>query len=211
MSDYLLIGHPIAHSLSPLIHNKLFAYKGLSFQYKLADFGGNFTETLAFLKKAAYSSHGHGLKGFNVTIPFKEKIMGHLNELTDRARVAGAVNTVKISDKGWIGDNTDGVGFVAGLKSRGLYLEHKSVVILGAGGAARGIAHALCENKVSKIYICARRSEQAAKLIGDIRRYVDPSIEWESRTLDGDLYSGDLIVNTLPQDVGRAEIGRAHV
>ncbi len=203
MSDYVLIGNPIIHSLSPLIHNKLFNKKGYSLHYGLLDTQGNFLHAINEIEHLQLNGTGRKIQGFNVTIPFKEQIIPKLHHMTLRARASGAVNTVKITPEGWIGDNTDGAGFVQGILSRDFSLKKSHVAIIGAGGAARGIAYALSVSGVCAITICARRPEQAHQLIADITPFSPAHVKWRIQGLSVPLESIDILVNTLP---GNAEV-----
>lgn len=159
-----LVGHPIGHSLSPWIHQRLMDQQNINGTYDLFDIDPDkFDEEI---QSEAIKS----LDGFNVTVPYKEKIIPFLDDLDDSARALGAVNTVKHTSQGWIGYNTDGVGFVDSLLKR--YPDSLSnganVLILGGGGAARGIFDALVKSGVKTIDIANRTTERAQSIIGDI-------------------------------------------
>src|SRR5262249_10266838 len=130
-----IVGFPVGHSLSPNIHNRAFAALNLDFIYlkfptpDLPDFFNNAREL--------------GVSGFSVTIPHKTAVIPFLDELTAEAREIGAVNTVTSRDGRWVGDNTDVHGIKAALASVGFDADDKTVVILGAGGAAKAAVAAL--------------------------------------------------------------------
>ncbi|WLR46199.1 shikimate dehydrogenase [Halobacillus litoralis] len=159
-----LIGHPIGHSMSPWIHEKLMEQQGIEGKYELLEIQPDeFGEKVNLLK-------GKGLDGFNVTVPYKEKIIPYLDGLDESARHLGAVNTVHHTDQGWIGYNTDGRGFVHSLKNRFPDIFHKDAkaLLLGSGGAARGIFEALTRTEMSRVDIANRTIKRAEDLIQDI-------------------------------------------
>ncbi|ROU15653.1 shikimate dehydrogenase [Kluyvera ascorbata] len=134
MESYVVFGNPIAHSKSPFIHQQFAEQLGITHPYgrMLAPLDG-FVETLeTFFQQ--------GGKGANVTVPFKEEAFARADELTERAALAGAVNTLKRLDDGRIlGDNTDGIGLLSDLERLGLIKPGFRVLLIGAGGAARGV------------------------------------------------------------------------
>jgi len=154
-----IIGNPIHHSLSPLMHNAAFEEKKLNFVYvpfevKEKDF-----------RKAIDSIRYLGLAGANITIPYKEKALEQMDELTEQARLIGAVNTVVNHDGKLIGDNTDGTGFMQSLEENVDFKpKGKNIFILGAGGAARSITIALAKAGVQKIIISNRTAQRAYAL-----------------------------------------------
>src|SRR5690554_3078659 len=129
-----VIGDPIEHSLSPKIHNTLCQKLNLNYVYV------PFRVEPAYLEDAVRGFKAAGLSGFNVTIPHKQNIIKYLDEVDLEAQLMGAVNTVKIINGRLIGFNTDGIGFIRSLQRNGIEVNGKNIMILGAGGAARGIA-----------------------------------------------------------------------
>ena len=130
---YAVFGHPIAHSLSPQIHAAFARLRGISLDYTAIDATPD--EFAAALERFAAS----GGRGCNVTLPLKEAAFALCAQVSDRARRAGACNTLTRVDGHWQGDNTDGAGLVHDLTSRhGLDLRARRVLLIGAGGAARG-------------------------------------------------------------------------
>ncbi|WP_182200516.1 shikimate dehydrogenase [Paraliobacillus salinarum] len=155
-----LIGYPIQHSLSPWIHKHFLEQINQEGQYQLYETSGDkFSEVVEEMKCG-------GLKGFNVTVPYKQTIIPYLDELDSYAKQIGAVNTVVFENNKWIGYNTDGLGYVQAVKDQypGLFTGDKKVLILGAGGAARGIFYALCQQDFQKIDIANRTMEKAIAL-----------------------------------------------
>jgi len=161
MTDrYVVIGHPIAHSKSPAIHQAFAAQTGQDLRYDtllspLDDFAGTWQ---AF--RAA------GGRGANVTVPFKEEAWALCQQLSHRARLAGAVNTLSLTATGeLLGDNTDGLGLVQDIcVNAGWSLANKRVLLLGAGGAARGVIQPLLAAGVSTLWIANRSVEKAQTL-----------------------------------------------
>lgn len=161
MTDrYVVIGYPIAHSKSPAIHQAFAAQTGQDLRYDtllspLDDFAGTWQ---AF--RAA------GGRGANVTVPFKEEAWALCQQLSHRARLAGAVNTLSLTATGeLLGDNTDGLGLVQDIcVNAGWSLAHKRVLVLGAGGAARGVIQPLLAAGVSTLWIANRSVEKAQTL-----------------------------------------------
>jgi len=160
MSDqYCVIGNPIAHSKSPEIHPVFAAQTGQDLRYGrcLAPKGG-FAETVRSLVAQGY-------KGANVTVPFKIEAVTVATRLSERARAAGAVNTLSFKDGEIIGDNTDGPGLVADiLRNAGVALADKRVLLLGAGGAARGIMLPFIEQRPQAILVANRTRATADSL-----------------------------------------------
>ncbi|RDY71971.1 shikimate dehydrogenase [Halobacillus trueperi] len=186
-----LIGHPIGHSMSPWIHEKLMEQQGIEGKYELLEIQPDeFGEKVNLLKEK-------GLDGFNVTVPYKEKIIPYLDGLDESARHLGAVNTVHHTDQGWIGYNTDGRGFVHSLKNRfpDIFHNNAKALLLGSGGAARGIFEALTRSNIARVDIANRTIKRAEDLIQDIpsKAYSSPlTLEQAKNTL----MDYDLIVQT---------------
>jgi shikimate dehydrogenase len=160
MSDqYCVIGNPIAHSKSPEIHPVFAAQTGQDIRYGrcLAPLDG-FAETVRGLVAQGY-------KGANVTVPFKIEAVALATRLSERARAAGAVNTLSFKDGEIIGDNTDGPGLVADiLRNAGVALANQRILLLGAGGAARGIMLPFIEQKPQSILVANRTRATADSL-----------------------------------------------
>lgn len=158
MDRYAVFGNPVKHSKSPLIHT-LFARQTaqvMSYEAIAAP-----VDEFAASVTAFFASGG---KGCNVTLPFKEEAFQFADQLTDRAQLAGAVNTLKwLDDETVLGDNTDGQGLVSDLL-RHTDLRDKRILLLGAGGAARGVLGPLCEQPVKEIVIANRTHSKAVTL-----------------------------------------------
>jgi shikimate dehydrogenase len=159
MDRYALIGNPVEHSKSPLIH-AAFArqtYQELSYQALLAPLDG-FSDTVKMFQ-------AEGGRGANITIPFKIEACSLSTRLTERARLAGAVNTLTFADGNIVGDNTDGIGLVRDLiVNLACPLAGRRVLLLGAGGAARGVVFPLFQTKPESLTIANRTIERALEL-----------------------------------------------
>ncbi len=156
-----VIGDPIEHSLSPVLHNHVLGRLGLDYSY-LA-----FRVTPERLPGLAAALRTLGLKGLNVTIPHKEAVVGQLERLTDAARALQAVNTIGIEGGLHLtGHNTDIAGFLGSLELRGLLarLEEGAAVLLGAGGAARAVLYGLGQSGLSEATLVNRSPERAREL-----------------------------------------------
>lgn len=156
---FAVIGHPVAHSLSPRIHAVFGKQTGIALEYTTID-----AEPEQFdVRLAEFAAEG-GV-GANVTLPHKGRAAAICTSLTERALRAGAVNTLIRTGTGWEGDNTDGVGLVRDLTERhGLDLRQRRTLLLGAGGAARGVAPALLDAGIGDLYIINRTPERADAL-----------------------------------------------
>ena len=156
-----VFGHPVTHSLSPAMHNAAFARLGLPFIYV------PFAVAPDAVGPALHSLAALGIVGVNLTIPHKETALPFMDEITDEARSVGAVNTVHCLNGLLIGDNTDGRGFFQPLVEAGVAVHSQTVVILGAGGAARAVAHRLVREG-ARVILANRTRERAERLAQDI-------------------------------------------
>ncbi|MDO4450895.1 MAG: shikimate dehydrogenase [Moraxella sp.] len=164
MRHCIVIGNPIAHSKSPIIHHEFARQLGVEVRYE-RQFCPNDVESFKAVVDAFFNGGGVGA---NVTLPFKEMafdLCQSTGELSDFARTAGAVNTLAIKDGKLYGDNTDGRGLVADLLSKGVELNGKSIAILGAGGATRGAILPLLQAGVNSITIFNRTLAKAQQLV----------------------------------------------
>lgn len=158
-----IIGHPVAHSLSPVFQTAAFEYCGLDVSYALWDTPpGALAGRLVSLRDPRYL-------GANVTIPHKEAVIPLLDELGGQSARVGAVNTIVNRDGRLFGFNTDGPGFVAALRNEAHFdPDGKRFLLLGAGGAARGIAFALADARASQVAIWNRTAARAEQLAEDV-------------------------------------------
>ncbi|GGP28212.1 shikimate dehydrogenase [Silvimonas amylolytica] len=193
---YVVIGNPIAHSKSPQIHAAFAA------QYALADF--SYERLLAPLEDfdgTVRSFVAEGGKGCNVTVPFKEAAYELATHLTDRAAVAGAVNTLKLQDDGTLlGDNTDGVGLVTDVL-RHTTLTDKRVLVLGAGGAARGVLLPLASARPAAITVANRTAAKAVDLAGLLQPHAG-GVALTGTGFDGIKGEFDVIINATSASLG---------
>ncbi len=160
MTDrYTVFGHPIEHSKSPRIHAAFAAQtaQDLSYTATLAPLDG-FTAALAAFRAA-------GGRGANVTVPFKEEAYRLATRLSERARQAGAVNTLTLDGLEIFGDNTDGVGLVRDLtQNLQIGLAGKRILVLGAGGATRGVLGPLLSERPASLFVANRTAAKAVEL-----------------------------------------------
>lgn len=185
--QYAIIGHPVDHSLSPAIHATFARQTGQALHYGRIDAApGEFAAAL----REFLASGGRGL---NVTLPFKEEAYGLCHVLASRAKRARAVNTIFVhEDSTLAGDNTDGTGLVRDLRqNRKIALKGKRILLLGAGGAARGVLPALLDEKPARMYIANRTPERAMKLA---ERHPDHHVQGGGYEDIGDT-TFDLVVN----------------
>ncbi|HEY0828905.1 MAG TPA: shikimate dehydrogenase [Bacilli bacterium] len=165
---YGVFGDPVRHSKSPIMLNRAFQEVGLNAAYAA------FHVPPKSLKDAVYGIKALNFRGINVTIPHKVEVMKYLDVIDDSARAIGAVNTI-VNDNGrLIGYNTDGIGYVRSLKEETNFsIEGKRILVLGAGGAARGIVYALAKANPSKIWIANRTIDKAVELAAALESAVD--------------------------------------
>ena len=161
MTDfYAVIGNPIAHSKSPIIHHAFAELTRQDIQYErllapLDDFAGTVHSLIA-----------QGFKGANVTVPFKLEAFAMANQLTERAQDAGAVNTLIFTPQGIIGDNTDGVGLVRDITQNiGVSFVGKRVLLIGAGGASEGVLHPILAAQPGLLVITNRTLDKALNMV----------------------------------------------
>jgi len=156
---YGVMGYPVSHSRSPIIHRLFAAQTGQNLQYELLQVAPDNLET-------AVRQFGRtGGKGLNVTVPHKSEVVRLVDAMSDRASTAGAVNTLVFRDDELYGDNTDGVGLMCDLQvNHGLKLAGANILILGAGGATRGIVSPLLEAEPASIMIANRTFPKARSL-----------------------------------------------
>ena len=161
MDNYAVIGNPIAQSKSPLIHGQFAEQTG-----QLISYGRVLTEPQYFDKVVTRFMQKNG-QGLSVTMPFKQQAYAIVDHLTDRAIQAGAVNTITQEQDGKLaGDNTDGVGLLVDLSANlGWMILGKSVLVIGAGGAARGILANLLDESPANLVVANRTAEKAHRLV----------------------------------------------
>ena len=190
-----IIGDPVEHSLSPVMHNAAIANLGLDYIYvPFPVQQGNLSEALT----------GFGvvnLQGFSITIPHKQEIIPLLSEISDDAANIGAVNTVWRTESGWKGTNTDAAGFIAPLKAMNRDWTQITPVILGNGGAARAVIAGLTNLGCEEIHVAGRNADKLARFYESWSHA--PNItsrlkihNWDN--LSSLISAADLLVNTTP-------------
>ena len=156
---YGVMGYPVSHSRSPVIHRLFAAQTNQNLQYELLQVPP------AQLEKAVEQFRRTGGKGLNITVPHKREVVNLVDDMSDRAIKAGAVNTLVFRDDKIYGDNTDGIGLMRDLQANiGVQLKDANILILGAGGATRGIISPLLKMEPEMIVIANRTIEKAQAL-----------------------------------------------
>ncbi len=189
MKKACVIGWPISHSRSPLIHGHWLTRYGITGSYERVPVEpGQLTDFIGTLTAQGYS-------GCNVTIPHKDQVFQLVKPADDTTERLGAVNTVFVKDGDLQGTNTDGEGFINSISSTcpAFVLTNKRAVLLGAGGAAMAVAQALLANGIAEIAVANRSPERAGKLRERLGSAIKP-VEWSKRSEQ--LPECDLLVNT---------------
>ena len=183
---FCVFGLPVKHSLSPLIHKEFAKQQGINIQYKLIepDSEEHFdTHAQSFFSKKGY--------GANVTIPFKEKAYNFADSYDSSAIECNCANTLMLKDNEIRAFNTDGLGFINDLTNKDISLSEKKILILGAGGSARGIINSLVKEKIGKIHILTRTISKADEIINQYKEFSEISHYKDSNKYD-------LVINTTP-------------
>ncbi len=191
---YALIGHPVAHSFSPELHSRQLEKNKLNALYLAFDVKPD------QLEEALKGLLALGVKGVNVTVPYKEKVIPFLGGLSERARLTGAVNTLLVQDGKFYGENTDGAGFLASLKEEKKFsAEGKKIIIIGAGGAARGVGVSLAMAGAEKIIFLNRDLNKARELAFLLEKECgleSEAFDYQKKPLpQEEVPSADLIIN----------------
>ena len=161
-----LIGYPVGHSVSPVIHNNLAEMYGHNLVYvPLPVEPGK-------LKSAIEGAEAFGFAGMNVTVPYKSEVIPYLKEIDPLAKQIGAVNTLVYTDGGYKGYNTDMPGLYRAMCSDGIQIEGEEIILLGAGGVARAIAFLLLEKGAKHVIILNRNKERAKNLTDEVNEAV---------------------------------------
>jgi shikimate dehydrogenase len=161
-----LIGWPVSHSFSPAMHNAAAEAYGLNWVYVPLPVDPERVAT------AVSGLAALGFRGVNVTVPHKQAVMPLLDELSPGAQAIGAVNTIVVGENGRLtGHNTDWSGFLADLQANDVPVVQRDCLLLGAGGSARAVAYGLAKSG-ARVHIWARRVEQAAQMVADLRQYL---------------------------------------
>ena len=188
LDRYGVMGYPVSHSRSPIIHQLFAIQTKQDLQYELLQVPP------AQLEKAIEQFGRTGGKGLNITVPHKREVVRLVDQMSDDAARAGAVNTLVFRDDGIYGDNTDGIGLIRDLHSNiGVRLQDANILILGAGGATRGIVPPLLEAEPETIVIANRTIEKAQALAEEYSRD-GPVVSCKFKDV-GTLPVYDLIIN----------------
>lgn len=189
MDKYAVFGNPVKHSKSPLIHSEFAKNTNEAVSYEAI------SPALDTFKQGIIAFREIGGKGCNVTVPFKEEAYALADHISERAKLAGAANTLIFNDDGSISaDNTDGAGLVLDLQNNEVPLKEKRILIIGAGGAARGVIKPLLDCEPASIVICNRTHRKATILaerfseFGNIQAVPVEELKFESNF--------DLIINS---------------
>ena len=197
MKYLAVIGDPIAHSLSPTMHNAVLRRLEPDYTYIPVQVPkGQLQQTLDQFA-------AQGVRGFNVTIPHKVDILQHLDCVSPEAQLIGAVNTVALEAGRWVGYNTDGIGFLQSLEEEaGIDPAGRTVLILGAGGAARALAIQLGLAGVAEIIMANRTGEKAQALLAEMRAKISQptyhAISLHAEEIRMALAQADLVINATP-------------
>ena len=186
-----VIGDPIEHTLSPIMHNAAFNslnldYAFLAFKVKPAEVGN-----------AIGGMRALGILGLNVTMPHKKAVINYLDEIDQTAKFLNAVNTIHNKDGKLFGFNTDGIGALKALKENGVNPHGKRVLLLGSGGAARAIAYALIQ-EADELVVLNRTVEQAKELASLLQRTFNKKVVADSLSpsaIQQNLHDSDILVN----------------
>lgn len=161
-----VIGNPVEHTMSPAIHNNLSRLMNINMAYVpfLVERGG--------IEDAVKGAYALNILGLNVTVPYKSDVIPFLTDIDPLAERIGAVNTLVREEGGYKGFNTDMPGLYRAMRSDGVELENKEVLILGAGGVARAVAVMLADKGAKEITIINRNVDHAAKIAAEVNGYV---------------------------------------
>lgn len=188
-----VIGDPISHSLSPVLQNFLIRHFRLPFTYEALHV------RLADLPAMMQRLCDGEFRGINVTIPHKQAVLSLLDVIDETAARIGAVNTIAVDNRKLVGYNTDGIGFRRSLEAENVLVEGKTVLVLGAGGAARAIVFALLQVNARKIFLSNRRAIHAEELIAAFAAYAGDGqlqyVPWSNRSSWMAANAPDIVVN----------------
>jgi shikimate dehydrogenase len=191
----MVIGDPVAHSLSPAIHNAAYAELGLDFVYTACRVE-DVHSTLAGMRAM------DNFRGMSVTIPHKVEVMQYMDKLSDVDQAIGAINTVIHEPDGLVGLNTDGPGALKALVDAGVNLSNKNILMLGSGGAARAIAFTLAwDNQMAGLHLLDIDANLLAQLAADLASGTKATINFATLTdaaLSKAMSEADIIIHCTP-------------
>ncbi len=196
-----VIGRPIKHSLSPLIHNYWINKYNLGLEYKKMEVSKH---TLPSLIENIREGK---ITGLNITLPYKKDIISYIDEISQSAKDIGAINTVFLKKNRVYGENTDGIGFTRALEKETRFnFSNKSIFVLGAGGASYGIISELIKKKVQKIYVANRTKQKTIHLLNFFKNKNKninlELVDWKDLVPSSDV---DLIINTTSLGMKKKE------
>ncbi len=188
-----IIGHPVEHSLSPVIHNACFKALKLPYVYVAFD--------VTDVENAVRGIRALGIRGVSVTIPHKISVIKYLDKVEGIAHKIGAVNTIINDGDKLIGYNTDAYGISAAFREAGVTLQGKRCLILGSGGAARAAAFVLCEAGAQSLAIASIENDQLNVLVNDLSKHYKHEIKginWTDESIKQSFESSEIIINATP-------------
>jgi len=197
---YGILGDPVAHSLSPAMQNAAFAALGIDAIYV------PFPVRAQGLAATLAGLHAAGIAGLNVTVPHKEAAAALAVDLRGRARACGAANTLVRAARGFVGDNTDGDGLLAALREQRVEPRGARVLIVGAGGSARSVAHALARAGVRELVVANRTRPRAEALVRSLGRRGTHAGDLGVLEDAATLAAIDLIVNCTSASLGEGAL-----
>ncbi|VAX25064.1 Shikimate 5-dehydrogenase I alpha [hydrothermal vent metagenome] len=188
-----ITGHPIGHSLSPLMHETAALSLGIDLSYKAFDVAPD------KLKQFIDRLRAEGIDGLNVTVPHKVAVMEFMDEISGEASAIGAVNTIVNNDGKLTGHNTDGYGLVTSIEvNAGVKIAGKKIFVYGAGGAARAVCHAVYDHDCSRLVIANRTWSKAVEIADGLSSSNADvtAIGFNSNKLVDSIKTADIIINT---------------
>lgn len=165
-----LIGNPVEHSISPLIHNSLSQMLGINIAYAA------FPVKERDVEAAVKGAFGLDMLGLNVTVPYKQSVIPYLADIDSIAKAVGAVNTLVRTENGFKGYNTDITGFHRSLMEEHIAINGENIILLGAGGASRAIAFLLGREGAANVYLLNRSVEKAEDIAGAVNDYFGQNV-----------------------------------
>lgn len=189
-----VVGHPIEHSLSPIMHNAAFRRLGLDYRYEAYDVKPEGLEEFLKLR------HTPPFGGLNVTIPHKVAVIKYMSHLDKLAELVGAVNTIKFESRRMIGYNTDCFGFIRALEETGETIKKRRILVLGAGGAARAIVYGCLLNS-AEVVLANRTLDKAIQLAKEIKEKIGKMVlvvKYSNESLKDAIKETDILINATP-------------
>jgi shikimate dehydrogenase len=195
MKKLVIAGYPLGHTMSPIMHNAALDAMGLGSEFHY----DTYPITREELPQLVQLIHNATLEGANITIPYKIQVIPFLSSLSPESLAIGAVNTLYRDENQVVGCNTDVQGFLKTLKENDVSIRKLRTTILGAGGAAKAVAHALVREGVEKIVIFNRTPERAQALVESLRNHKVVEVDWSRISIIHERHlETDLIVNCTP-------------